>query len=186
MTDNELVAKIKKGDMHAFSALVKAYESKVINISYSLLSSREDALDAAQEIFVKIYRNIDSFRGDSTVSTWIYRITKNVCCDYLRKRKSNVISLDEEDEDKKIEIPDETSSPGEVLEKKETVNLVRNAISKLDENQRIVITLFDIEGLSYEEISDIIKCPLGTVKSRLYRARESLRKILADHRELFT
>ncbi len=187
MTDNELVSLIKKGNMDAFDELVKAYEKKVINVAYSLLSDKEDALDASQEIFVKVYKNISSFRGESTVSTWIFKITKNVCYDLLRKRKGTVISLDEEDDDeKKIEIADESASPDVIYERQEKINIVREAIASLDENQKIVITLFDINGLSYDEISEIIKCPIGTVKSRLYRAREQLRKILSENRELFT
>lgn len=187
MTDIELVSLIKKGNMDAFDKLVKAYEKKVINVAYSLLSDKEDALDASQEIFVKVYKNISSFRGESTVSTWIFKITKNVCYDFLRKRKGNVISLDEEnDDEKKIEIPDLSASPDVLYERQEKINVVRKAIDSLEENQRIVITLFDINGLSYDEISGIIKCPIGTVKSRLYRAREALRKILSENRELFT
>lgn len=186
MTDTELVSKIKKGDMTAFDKLVEEYNKRVINIAYSLLSDREDALDAAQEVFVKVYKNIGSFRGESTVSTWIYRITKNVCTDILRKRRAAVISLDnEDDESPRLEIADESTSPEQVAERNEKIAIVRKAIATLDENQRTLVTLYDINGLSYEEISAILKCPLGTVKSRLYRARESLRKILSENRELF-
>ncbi len=186
MTDGELVSKIKKGDMAAFDKLVADYSKRVSNIAYSLLSDREDALDAAQEVFIRVYKNIGNFRGESTVSTWIYRITKNVCTDFLRKRRSNIISLDDDNEDgPKLEIADETTSPEQIAEQNERVVAVRKAIAALDENQRTVITLFDINGLSYEEISAILKCPLGTVKSRLYRARDSLRKILSENRELF-
>ncbi len=186
MTDEELVRLIKKGNKTAFDDLVNGYSSRVINIAYSLLGDREEALDAAQEIFIKVYKNIANFRGESSVSTWIYRIAKNVCTDFLRKRKAVIISLDDDkDDEQKIEIPDETSSPEEVFERKEKITLVRTAIASLDENQRTVITLFDINGLSYEEIATVLRCPVGTVKSRLYRARDSLRKILAKDMELF-
>lgn len=187
MTDAELVAKIKKGDMTAFDKLVAEYDKKVVNIAYSLLSDREDALDAAQEVFIKVYKNIGTFRGESSVSTWIYRITKNVCTDILRKRKATVISLDDSDDDEgaKIEIADESSSPEQLAVQNEKINAVRAAIAALDENQRVLVTLYDINGLSYEEIAGVLKCPLGTVKSRLYRARESLRKILSENKELF-
>lgn len=186
MTDTELVAKIKKGDMNAFDKLVSEYNKRVINIAYSLLSDREEALDAAQEVFIRVYKNIGNFRGDSSLSTWIYRITKNICTDILRKRKGVVISLDDEQEDApKLEIADESSSPEHISERNEKNRIVREAIAALDENQRTLITLYDINGLSYEEIAAVLKCPLGTVKSRLYRARESLRKILSENRELF-
>lgn len=188
MTDKELIALIKKGDMSAFDEFTKMYQNRVVNIAYSLLSDREDALDAAQEVFIKIYRNVSGFRGDSSVSTWVFRITQNVCRDFLRKRKAapTVQSIDNDDEDEpKLEIADETDSPEQVSEKNERVRVLRRAISELEENQRTVLTLFDIEGMSYEEISCIVKCPIGTVKSRLYRARESLRKILTENKELF-
>lgn len=184
MTGEELVGRIKKGDMHAFDELVGMYEKKVANIAYSLLSDREDALDAAQEVFVRIYRSIGGFRGDSALSTWIFRITKNVCSDILRKRRS-VVSLDTEEEDEpKVEIADDSVAPHTEYEKKERVRAVREAIADLDENQRAVITLFDLNGLSYEEIAQILRVPVGTVKSRLYRAREALRKKLEKNREL--
>lgn len=186
MTDTELVSKIKKGDMTAFDKLVSEYNKRVINIAYSLLSDREDALDAAQEVFVKIYKNIGSFRGESTVSTWIYRITKNVCTDILRKRRSNIISIDNDDDDEpKLQIADESSAPEHIAERNAQIEAVRTAISQLDENMRTVITLFDINGLSYEETAAVLKCPIGTVKSRLYRARDALRKILSENKELF-
>ncbi len=186
MTDTELVAKIKKGDMNAFDELVDLYNKRVANIAYSLLSDREDALDAAQEVFIKVYRNIANFRGESSVSTWIYKITKNVCTDMLRKRKGNIISLDSDDEDEpKLEISDESTAPEHIAERNAQIEAVRRAVSMLDENMRMVITLFDINGLSYEETATVLKCPVGTVKSRLYRAREQLRKILSENMELF-
>lgn len=185
MTDTELLERIKAGDMSAFDALCTAYDKKVVNIAYSLLSDREDALDAAQEVFVRIYKSIASFRGDSSLSTWIFRITRNVCSDFLRKRKGFVKSLDEEEDDEpKLEIPDEKNAPHTEYEKKERVYVVREAISELDENQRTVLTLFDLNGLSYEEIAEITHVPVGTVKSRLYRAREALRKKLEKNKEL--
>ncbi len=186
MTDIELVAKIKKGDMDAFDELVNSYSGRVANIAYSLLSDREDALDVAQEVFIKVHRSIDSFRGESSVSTWIYRITKNVCTDILRKRKSNIISLDNDDENEpKTEIADESTAPEQVAERNAQIKAVQEAISQLDDNMRIIITLCDINGLSYDETAKILNCPMGTVKSRLYRARKNLRKILSQNMELF-
>ena len=143
-------------------------------------------LYTSQEVFIKVYKNIGSFRGDSSVSTWIFRITQNVCKDFLRKRRAVIQSLDADDDDEpKLEIADESESPEYVSERNEKTELLRRAIAKLDENQRVVLTLFDLNGMSYEEIAAIVKCPVGTVKSRLYRAREALRKILAENRELF-
>ena len=185
MTDSELVRRIKAGESDAFDALCTMYDKKVVNIAYSLLSDREDALDAAQEVFVRVYKSISGFRGDSSLSTWIFRITRNVCSDFLRKRKGFVKSLDDDEEDEpRLEIPDESRAPHTEFEKKERVRIVRAAISELEENQRTVLTLFDLNGLSYEEIADITKVPVGTVKSRLFRAREALRKKLEKNKEL--
>ena len=187
MSDKELAERIKKGDMVAFDELVNLYAKKIINMSYSLLYDAEEAQDAAQEVFIKIYKNINSFRGESSVSTWIYRITRNVCCDILRKRKNtNVISLDFEDkEGHKNEPQDLSPTPSEVAEKNERDEFLRKSIASLDEVYKTVITLYDIEGLSYEEIAEVMKCPVGTVKSRIYRARDALRKLLEKNPELF-
>lgn len=188
MTDREIVDRIKKGDNEAFDYLVNQYSKKIINTAYSLLYDADEAQDAAQEVFIKVYRNIGTFRGDSSVSTWIYRITRNVCCDILRKRKSsNVISLDAEDEEgHKNEPADTGDTPQEAAEKNERDEILRSAVASLEETHKTVITLFDMEGLSYDEIAEVMKCPVGTVKSRLYRARDALRKILEKNRELFT
>lgn len=186
MTDREIAERIKKGDSEAFDELVGIYAKKIINTAYSLLYDAEEAQDAAQEVFIKVYKNIHSFRGESSLSTWIYRITRNVCCDILRKRRDTVISLDTEDEDgKKTDIADSAPGPSESLETNERNEYLRRAIASLDEKHKMVITLFDLEGLSYEEIAEVMKCPVGTVKSRLYRARDALRKILEENRELF-
>lgn len=186
MTDNELLTLIKKGNKSAFDDLVNTYSSRVASIAYSLLSDREDALDAAQEVFIRVHKGISAFRGECSISTWIFRITKNVCNDFLRKRRFSAMSLDDDgDGEQKTEIPDDTNSPEHLFERNAKIDAVRSAIAELDDTQRLVITLFDINGLSYEEIAVIMQCPIGTVKSRLYRARESLRKILSANRELF-
>lgn len=187
MSDKELVERIKKGDNAAFDALVNNYAKKIINTAYALLYDAEEAQDAAQEVFIKVYKNIHSFRGDSTVSTWIYRITRNVCCDILRKKKNtNVISLDfENEEGLKNEPADTAPTPVEVAETNERDEFLRKCIAALDETHKTVITLYDMEGLSYEEIAEVMKCPVGTVKSRIYRARDALRKLLEKNPELF-
>ncbi len=183
MIDNDVVVRIKAGDREAFDILVEEYQAQVVNIAYGMLSNREDAFDAAQEVFIRIYKHIGGFRMDSALSTWIFKITKNVCTDFLRKRK-DAVSLDVEDENKpKAEIEDRKHAPETAVERTETQRLVREAISQMEENYRLVITLFDIEGLSYEEIAAIIGCPVGTVKSRLARAREKLKQFFLKKRE---
>ncbi len=186
MEEFELVKKIQNDDRDAFNDLVIAYQQKVFHIAYSMLFDYEDASDASQEVFVKIYRYINSFRFDSSLSTWIYRITKNVCYDFLRKKKVATVSLDNDSDDSpKPEITDNSNSPETIADAHDLQALVQSALKELDENSRFVITLYDIEGLSYDEISRILKLPLGTVKSRLNRAREKLKKILLPKRELF-
>lgn len=192
MSETELIKLCQEGNRDAFNDLVEKYQNQVINIAYSMLSDREDAFDAAQEVFVKIYRNIGGFKGKSSLSTWIYRIVSNVCNDMLRKRQRNmnVISIStamqEDDDSKDMEITDTAPTPEEYLELSEQQRLVRIAISELSAEYREIVTFSDIEQLSYEEISQILKCPVGTVKSRLSRARNALRKKLLKNRELFS
>ena len=123
MTDEQLAAKVKSGEREAFNILVGRYQSKIINTAYGMLSSREDAYDAAQEVFIRVYRNIESFKGNSAFSTWIYRITTNTCTDILRKRQRRIaaISITEDNDDDKapVELRDSAPTPDETLEKTE-------------------------------------------------------------------
>jgi len=184
MDEKALINKIHSGDRDAFNELVTGYQQRVFNISYSMLSDYEDAVDASQEVFIRVYRSIDKFRGESSLSTWIFRITKNICMDFLRKRKEASISIDKEDEEgQKMEIEDSSKSPEHIAEQNETAKIVRNAINELDDNSRLIITMFDLEGMSYDEISAVLKIPIGTVKSRLNRAREKIKKNLWEKRE---
>lgn len=188
LTENDLIKKCKKGNREAFNILVTRYQSQVINIAYGMLSDQEDAYDAAQEVFVRVYKGIESFKEQASFTTWLYRITTNVCSDILRKRQksSNVLSINQEYEDNKdIDLADTAPTPEESMEIGERQKAVRDAISSLREEYRIVITLCDIEGMSYDEIAQVLKVPPGTVKSRINRARNSLKKILYQKRELF-
>ena len=183
MTVDNLIESCKKGDRDAFNELVLKYQDSVINLAYNLLSNRDDAYDAAQETFIKVYRNIGSFRGDSSFVTWIYRITSNVCKDILRKRQkhSNVVSLSPSEGDSDsgfMDIRDDKKTPEERLEVTELQKEVREALSELKAEYREIIVYCDIEQLSYEEISKLLKCPMGTIKSRLSRARTALKNNL--------
>ena len=191
MQEAELISLCREGDRDAFNELVEMYQNQVINIAYGMLSDREDAYDAAQEVFVKIYKNIGSFKGKSSLSTWIYRIVAKVCNDTLRKRQRrapavSINSAFSDDEEKDMDITDDAPTPEELLELSEKQRAVRLAIAELSDEHREVITLSDIEQLSYEEISEILRCPVGTVKSRLNRARSALKKKLLKDRELFS
>lgn len=189
MSEQELVSLLKKGDREAFDEMIRIYQSKVINIAYGMLSDREDALDASQEVFIKIYKSIDGFRESSSLSTWIYRIAANICKDYLRKRQrtAKTVSIDNtDDEDNEIfTIPDSGDTPEEKIEKAELQEEIKRAINSLSEDYKTVLVFCDIEGMSYDDIARILKCPTGTVKSRLNRARQALRKKISENRELF-
>lgn len=186
-----MVEKLKSGDRDAFNTLINIYQVKIINIAFRMLSSQEDALDAAQETFIKVYKGINSFKGTSSFSTWIYRICTNVCNDILRKRMKSLghISLDDDDGDDeapKTDIADTSPTPEQAYELSERQKLVQEGINKLSDEYKKVIILYDIEGLSYEDISKILGCPIGTIKSRLNRARNNLKKILSENMELFS
>lgn len=188
MTENDLIKKCKSGNREAFNALFSRYQTQVINIAYGMLSDREDACDAAQEVFVKVYKSIGSFNEQSSFTTWLYRITANTCSDFLRKRQrgGNVVSISGfTEENKEFDIEDESASVEEGIELSERQAAVRKAISELKEEHRLIITMCDLEGMSYDQISEILKIPPGTVKSRINRARAALKKNLLEKRELF-
>lgn len=190
MTGQEMIDRCKNGDREAFNELIQTYQKQVFNIAYGMLSDYEDASDASQEVFIKVYRSISSFKGQSAFTTWLYRVCSNVCNDFLRRRQRRGISLsldnDEDDESSKIkELPSNEPTPESRLEMTEIQMTVRQAINELPKEYREVILYSDIEQLSYEEISKILNCPIGTVKSRLNRARNALKKKLSQKRELF-
>lgn len=188
LTEQELIQLCKDGDRQAFNQLIAQYQKQVFNIAYGMLSDYEDASDASQEVFVKVYRSIASFRGQSSFSTWIYRICANVCNDSLRKRQRRgiTVSIENDDDDNTIsEIPSDTPTPEENVMMNERQRAVREAINSLSDEYREIIVYSDINQLSYDEISQILKCPVGTIKSRLNRARNALKKILSEKRELF-
>ena len=154
-----------------------------------MIGDYDEASELAQEAFLKAYKSIKSFKGDSLFSTWIYKITTNVCLDEIRrKKKKKLISLDEDIEhdgsEFKRQIKDHSPGPESLAENNELKRMVKESINLLPEDYKIVIVLRDIQGFSYEEISRIIKCPIGTVKSRINRARRALKKILQKNGEL--
>lgn len=177
------------GDRRAFDRLVDAHYRSVYNTAYRMLGAESAAADATQATFLKVYEALGSFRGDSSFSTWLYRITMNVCLDDLRRRKHEPLSLTDEDDDGEPtgerDLPDESDEPARSAEQKELAELVHAAIGRLPEDFRTVIVLYDIRGLSYQEIGEVLAIPLGTVKSRLNRARNALRDEMAGHLELF-
>lgn len=192
MGQNEqyLLEKAKAGDVAAFEELVGSYQKKMYNLAYRIVGNPEDAADMVQEALIRIFRSIAKFKEQSSFSTWIYRITTNVCLDELRRRKNKKeFSLDQEihgeDGDMKRQIKSDDISPDSAAEQEELREIVNSAINSLPEDQKVVISLRDIQGLTYSEISQVLDCPEGTVKSRINRARNALKNVLSHKRELF-
>lgn len=189
--ESSLLIKAKQGNVEAFEELTSSYYSKVYNICYKMLNNADDAIEQAQETFIKAYKYIKDFKGNCSLSTWLYRIATNVCLDFLRKNKNKrTISLEQNTYDD-LQIKDSLVSdkpgPEKVAETNAQKLAIREAMAKMNENNRIVIILRDFMGLSYEEISETIKAPTGTVKSRISRARSELRDLLCKDKEhLFT
>ncbi|MBO4897331.1 MAG: sigma-70 family RNA polymerase sigma factor [Clostridia bacterium] len=171
--------KLKHGSSEAFEKLVKDYKARIFSISMGMLGNREDALDATQEVFIKIFRSIHSFKGDSALSTWIFRITKNVCIDTLRKNKAVF-----EDEIPETLADTSLPTPEEALMLSQKRDLVKNCIKELPLNYKTVLLLREYEGMSYSEIAETLEISEGTVKSRISRAREYLFKLLKTKKEL--
>lgn len=179
-----LIERVKEGDITSFEALIQPYQKKAFNIAYRMLGNLEDANDVTQEAMIKIYKSISGFQGKSSFSTWVYSVVSNSCIDYMRKnRRAVVVSLDKEydtgESMYKIEAVDEMNTPEYLFEKKETKQLIHDAINQLNVDQREIIILRDINGFSYQEIAEILKCSEGTVKSRISRARGSLKALLS-------
>jgi RNA polymerase sigma-70 factor (ECF subfamily) len=184
--DGELVRAFQRGDKTAFDALVLRHKDKLYNLCYWFLGDRQEANDSAQEVFIKVFRSLKKFRFESAFSTWLYRIAANTCKNRLKsshfRQKKKMVRLDNpgkiDDDPYAVEIQDKTSSPMIELERKERMMLIQKAIASLPTDQRTVVVLRDIEGLSYEAVANIAGLNFGTVKSRLSRARQQLRNKL--------
>ena len=183
VNDEELVKRVKNGDIDAFEEIIAKYEKRVFNLIYNVLKNDNEIEDVAQEVFVKVYKNIDKFQGNSSLYTWIYRITTNLCLDYIKKRKE-VIYIDEklqlDDGEVELQLPSDEKLQDELYEEKELKEKLQKSIAKLPDKQRMMIILRDIKGLSYEEISEVLEMKLGTVKSQINRARLKLKEILEN------
>ena len=176
--EKHCIERVLKGDANAFEHLVHAYEKTVYNLALRTLGNREDAEDVTQEAFLKAYRSLDSFRGDSKFSVWLYRIVSNLCLDLQRSRQRKPTqSLTVEDDDGEIgelEISDEHFSPEKLLDRKLTRESVQRGLSALPDDARQILLLRELQGMSYEEIGQALDLEPGTVKSRIFRARKRL------------
>ncbi|MBL8952588.1 MAG: sigma-70 family RNA polymerase sigma factor [Myxococcaceae bacterium] len=179
-----LISKLRRKDPAAFEALVKQHQDRVYDFCMRMLSDREEAFDVTQEIFVSIHQHLESFRQDAKISTWIFRISRNHCLNrlkYLKRRgRGRSDEYGETSEQAINESVGAPTMPDESLDAARARALVHKAIARLDEDQRVLVVLRDIEGLSYDEIVEITELAEGTVKSRLHRAREKLAVILGD------
>ena len=186
--ESRAIRAVLDGNADAFEDLVAASEKQVYHIALKMTGSEEDAFDLSQETFLKAYRSLHSFRGESSFQTWVCRLAANQCIDFLRKqkRRGKLISLDEPDESgRPAELPDLRYEPESILEQREQMIAVREGLQKLPEEQKLILVLRDVEGLSYQEISDTLKMDLGTVKSRIARARAHLAKLLTENGNFF-
>lgn len=179
-----IVRKVLGGDANAFETLVLEYEKNVYNIALRMTGNSEDAADMTQEAFIKAYNSLQSFRGDSKFSVWLYRIVSNVCLDFLRsKNRKPTVSLSVEDddgEDAQLDVADESQSPELLLDRKLTRDSVRRGLDSLPPDYRQILLLREIQGLSYDEIAQALSLEVGTVKSRIFRARKRLCTFLID------
>jgi len=172
------VLQAQKGDAAAFEDLVREHQTKLYHTCLRMMGNPDDARDMSQEILVKIWRNLPSFKGDSSLSTWLYRIAINTCLDELRRRSKNRQSSIEALSESGWEPTDPEAE--QILDRALNRQLLRSAIKQLPDDFRAVIVLRDVSGFAYEEIAQVLDCPIGTVRSRLNRARKLLAKILLD------
>ncbi|MHB0939186.1 MAG: sigma-70 family RNA polymerase sigma factor [Armatimonadota bacterium] len=189
-TEIALIRRVQQGDGVAFDRLVELYSTRVYNLAYRMIGNAEDAQDAAQEAFLRIYDALPKFRGDASFSTWMHRIVVNVCHDEMARKRRRPPTLTEiTPEDGDGGAPAEQATTGETAEdavlRQERRQALHQAITALPPPFREVLVLYDLQGFSYDEISQILRVNIGTVKSRLNRARNLLREKIRGERELF-
>ena len=185
MTETQLIAELKNGSEQAFSLLVQTYQNMVFNTVLGIVQQFEEAEDVAQEVFIQVYQSIDRFRGDSKLSTWLYRIAVTKALDFERSKKAkkrinalkNIIGIGEKDENS---IPD-FHHPGISLDKKEEASVLFKAIKKLPENQRVAFLLIKTEGLNYNLAAQVLNTTEKGIEGLMHRAKENLRKLLGEY-----
>ena len=186
--DVTLVERCRQGDSEAMERLIIKYQNRIYNVILKICANADDAAELSQETFVKVIENIEKFEGRSSFYTWLFRIAVNLTLSYCKRSvKLGLKSLDSEDDErgregrralKEFLSDDSLSDPAAIASKKELYELIKKAMMKLDDNQRAVIVLRDIEGMDYAQIAKVLDVELGTVKSRLNRGRSNLREIM--------
>jgi RNA polymerase sigma-70 factor (ECF subfamily) len=188
-TDINLLKRARNGDRDAFAVLMDRYQRKVFGLCYGMVRNHDDAMDMVQETFVKVYKNLERFEGNSSFYTWTYRIASNVCIDFLRKQKrrraldyDDGIGRDENVDDPGNLLPSKLGiNPARVHARKELLGRIEDAMATLSPIHRQIVVLREVEGLSYQEIADTTEVSIGTVMSRLHHARKNLQNALRDY-----
>ena len=184
MNEQELLNQLQTGNENAFKTLVETHQKRVFNTVLAIVQNFEEAEDVSQEVFIEAYQSVKKFRGDSKLSTWLYRIATTKALEEIRKKKTakrfafftNLFG----DDNEILHQPVEFEHPGVVLEHKENSKTLFKAINLLPDNQKVAFTLYNIEGLSYQEITEVMQLSLSSVESLLFRAKTNLRKSLGD------
>lgn len=182
--DSILIEETLAGDKDAYGVLVNKYKNEIVKAAYRFCGNFKDAEDIAQEVFIKAYTNLNKFKKESTFSTWLYRITHNTACNYIRERQKKPLSYEtfkSEDIDSSKYLADKGSNPADKVVKTEEKEMIQKAIDKLPFKLKSVIIFREYEGLSYREIAKILSCSIGTVESRIARARERLKALLRPY-----
>jgi RNA polymerase sigma-70 factor (ECF subfamily) len=187
LEEARIIKRAKNGSESDFETLILSCQGKAYSIAYRYLNNQEDAMDALQESFIKAYRSLATFKGNSSFQTWIYRIVVNTCYDILRKKKSRIqadsLYKTDGDDEYMIEVPDQDKGPEDLAIDQEESRDIFRVLEMLPLDQKEIILLRDVEGYSYEEIVDILSINMGTVKSRISRARLRLRELYLENLE---
>ena len=191
--DLTLVKRVRSGDQRAFRLLVERYQRKVYAVALGMLRDKEEAMDVSQEAFVKVYKYLDHFKGDSSFYTWLYRITSNICIDLLRKRNATRGEAVEFDETMAMDVSEANlgalgsklgTNPQKSALRRELAEKIQEALEQVPEKHRAILLLREVEGMSYEDLARTLEIPKGTVMSRLFHARQKVQKILSEYLEL--
>jgi RNA polymerase sigma-70 factor (ECF subfamily) len=176
----ELIAKAREGDRDSFTVLVERYERRVVGVALAVVHNQDDALELAQETFVRAFENLKNFESRSSFSTWLYRIAANLSIDFWRREGRYNVLRGEDAENELRRLPSAQGDSYRAASQNELGERLKDALEQLTPEHRAVVLLREVEGLSYDEISDVLQCPRGTVMSRLHYARNRLRSILKD------
>ena len=188
--ERKLIRRLKARDEEAFSELVRTHQHKVFNLVFRILGDRQEAEDVAQEVFVAVFKYIEGFRGDAQLSTWLFRVATNTARNrlkYLARRSQRAHQPIEDTSERRFSTassPSRPSSPSEAAMGKELEQILQEGLNALPEIHRTIVVLRDVEHLSYDEIADVVELPVGTVKSRLFRARAALRAFVEERYEI--